>query len=222
MCCSCLISVSLQHELSPFRRASDNHVALLATWLIFAWAFVLLLRIVGLFGKDASLAVGTLLCIATVGVFVAAIVLANKDCLKQNSLENEIPPDKAATETSNDKNSVREAVKAQYSSDAETLEAERPPRGRPSPREDAVKPEDDATPPALPWSLLSMGKRNLCGAETAEDDAAPITTGATDFEELARLAIAAGVARSEVSRLAQAHLARSVAPPKEDALVVSK
>ena len=58
-CCVTLVSASAQRELSPFRRASDNHVALLSQWLIFLWVnFIKLLLFVLVVNKiDISLCV---------------------------------------------------------------------------------------------------------------------------------------------------------------------
>ena len=39
-----LIVVSVQTHTAPYRRASDNRAALVATWVIFIWCFVLLVR----------------------------------------------------------------------------------------------------------------------------------------------------------------------------------
>jgi hypothetical protein len=39
-----LIAVSVQTHTAPYRRASDNRAALVATWVIFIWCFVLLVR----------------------------------------------------------------------------------------------------------------------------------------------------------------------------------
>ena len=51
-----------------------------------------------------------------------------------------------------------------------------------------------------------MGGGALCGAVGEADDTAVVTpTGQPSFDELAGLAIAAGVARSEVARLSREH-----------------
>ena len=39
-----LIAVSVQAHTAPYRRASDNRAALMSTWVIFIWCFVLLVR----------------------------------------------------------------------------------------------------------------------------------------------------------------------------------
>ena len=67
---------------------------------------------------------------------------------------------------------------------------------------------------ASPWlSILSIGSSTLCAAETADSTPTTLTeTGQTSFDELASLAIAAGVDRSEVSRLALAH-SKQLSPP---------
>ena len=80
VCFVTLASALVQTQLSPYRRNSDNHVALLVQCLVFLWTFILLLRIAGVFVRPvAATVVGTLLCIATVAVFVTALILADAD-----------------------------------------------------------------------------------------------------------------------------------------------
>ena len=80
MGCVTLGAAAALRELSPYRRPSDNHSALLGQWLVFAWVFVMLLRLAGLFQSGfAALAIGVLLCALTLAVFVTAVVMANND-----------------------------------------------------------------------------------------------------------------------------------------------
>ena len=90
VCSFTLLVCVVQREFSPMRRASDNHVALLAQMLIFTWVFIFLLRLYpdGVFENAvAATVVGTLLCIAFVSVCVVAVVLANRDRVNEQRAE---------------------------------------------------------------------------------------------------------------------------------------
>jgi len=63
-----LVGVSVQTHAAPFRRASDNHAALVAAWLLFAWCFVLLVRFSGAVGGEHGIVLGVLLIVLTVGM----------------------------------------------------------------------------------------------------------------------------------------------------------
>ena len=172
--------------------------------------FVLLLRIVGMVESGAvAVAAGTLLCVVTAAVFVFALWLANVDRLNEQRAERRgsmtMAREARTAESSNDEPDVQSSnpADAPQARGIDELEAG-PSRGRTSPREEEEKTED-ATLASMPWSLLFMGKSTLCGAETADDDAAPVATGHAHFDELAHLALVAGVERSEISRLARAH-----------------
>ena len=204
MLCVTLFSISLQSECSPYRRPSDNRVALLAQWLVVAWVLVLTLRINGVFVTPvAAVSIGVLLCVATVAVFVTALLLANADRLVEKRAERS-EVNKATTELTitGSNNETGEPEPGEVEAGGPSQE------GRESPAvvEEKVDEEADEKPsPALPWSsILSIGSGTLCGAETAEDDST--TPGAqASFDKLASLAIAAGVDRSEVSQLARIH-----------------
>ena len=84
VCFVSLLSILAHSAFLPMRRSSDNHVALMAQVLVFSWAFILLLRIAGLFQREVPGAVvGTLLCAATIAVLVVALWLANIDRLNE-------------------------------------------------------------------------------------------------------------------------------------------
>ena len=191
MCFITLLSISMQSELAPYRRASDNRVALLAHWLVFLWVSTLLLRIVGMFERPAAaLAVGTLLCIATSSVFVAALVLANMDRLKEKrAARRRSTLNELSTETSNNVAEPPLEIELVAMDQGKTCEPEQP--DAPRPGEPSATVPDEANnkdgangeePPAvLPWSLLNEA---LCGAEepSADIGAAPegialVTTG---------------------------------------------
>ena len=195
--CVTLISISLLRELSPMRVASDNQVAVLAQALVFCWTFVLLLRIAGMFQEEGpAAAVGALLCFATFAVFVAALGLANADRVQDQRAERS---DSSTTINDNDETEVDETQAPQGSAELEAG----PLQGCALPRQEEAEVEE-AVPSSLTWPMRLLGNSSaLCGAEAAEDDdAGPVTTGETDIDELARLAIAAGAKRSQVSRLA--------------------
>ena len=135
VCTLTLISISLQRELSPYRRLSDNKCSLLFQWLIFAWVscecsglarasscsnrtallntrpqvFVLMLRIAGVFTRAASaLAIGVLLCAATVAVIVTGFVLSNNDRIEEQRSERSYSSaDEHPSHTSSDEHPSR-------------------------------------------------------------------------------------------------------------------
>ena len=164
-----LISILLHSELAPMRRASDNRVALLSQLLVFLWVFALLLRIAGMFQTPAEGAcVGVMLCFATVGVLVAALVLANIDRLsekraeRRTSTSSESTPELQTTESSNSEDdSGKEAPER---SKAEELEA----GSRLQDEDEEKKAEEPAN--GLPWPLLLIGNTTLCGGETTEQE----------------------------------------------------
>ena len=193
-----LMSISMQHEYSPYRRDSDNQVALLSQWLIFAWVFVLMLRIHGMFQEEVAAAtVGALLCIATVAVLGIALVLANQDRLNEQRAER-------SNSSSGEDNENEEEEPSAH--DVE-VEAGPPTSGLTYPREtDKDKEPNTEHSSSTMWSLWDIGNGALCGAplqaSSENHDMMTIATGHPNFDELADLAIAAGVDRSEVSRLA--------------------
>ena len=63
-------------QLSPYRRATDNRIAVFARWLVFLWAFGLLLRLDGILGSMPSVVVGLALVIATLAVVEEALRLS--------------------------------------------------------------------------------------------------------------------------------------------------
>lgn len=166
-----LISILLHSELAPMRRASDNRVALLSQLLVFLWVFALLLRIAGMFQTPVwvGTCVGVMLCVATVGVLVTALVLANIDRLSEQRAErrastlSEATPEVQTTESSNseDDSSGKEAPER---SNAEELEA----GSRLQDEYEEKKAEESAN--GLPWPLLLIGNTSLCGAETTEEE----------------------------------------------------
>lgn len=188
-----LVSILLQSECSPYRRASDNHVALLAQVLVFSWVLVLMLRIVGMFARPvAATAIGVLLCVATVAVFVTALLLANTDH------RNEQHTGPSDSDTTSGGLTTEQQTDEAGEIDLGEIEAG-PSQGRESPTDEE---KVEQRPGALPWSsILSIGSGALCGAETADDNPTPAATAQARFDELSRLAIAAGVDPSEVSRL---------------------
>ena len=183
VCFVSLVSVIAHSEFSPMRRSSDNHVALMAQVLVFSWAFVLLLRIAGMFERELPAAiVGTLLCVATVAVFAASLGIANTDRLNEQRAARR----GSTTDNTNDNDTSTEPVEIELVDMVHEAGSDQAPRlrevggeleggatrGRSSPREDETKGEelDDAKPFALPWSsLLVLGNSTLCGAEPAED-----------------------------------------------------
>ena len=193
MCFITLLSISMQSELAPYRRASDNHVALLAHWLVFLWVSTLLLRIVGMFQRPAAaLALGTLLCIATACVFVVALVLANVDRLKEKySARRRADLNELSAESSNvaEPPLEIELVAMGQEETAETEQANAPHPGElnaPIPdgannKDEAKSDELHSKPSLSPWSALL--NEALCGAEEPPADigtvlaVGPVTAG---------------------------------------------
>ena len=135
MCSVTQFSILLQSELAPYRRTTDNRVALLAQVLVFTWAFILMLRIVGVFVKPAAAtAIGILLCVATVAVFAVALKLANGDRLAEKRAANTTLGD-PTSEDPNDETGERE----------QAVEAGPSVQGRESPANEEKVEQPDAT-----------------------------------------------------------------------------
>ena len=177
MCLVTLVAVTLQRELSPYRRVSDNHVALLAQWLVFAWTFSLMLRIAGVFQKPvAAIAIGVILCVATVSVFVLALLLANIDRLnekraEQLDLNTPVSSNSGPTaEDSNDASGEEESgeIEAGASSQGRESQAE---RGNNSPQDSQIGvavlslEEEEQLSAARANTKSPWGMLGLCAAE---------------------------------------------------------
>lgn len=168
MCCVTLVAILLQSELSPYRRASDNHVALLSQVLVFTWVFILMVRIAGLFEKPAAAtAIGVLLCVATVAVFVSALVLANIDRLNEKRAEQSNLNTAEAVELT-----IKESENETGEKEPEEVEAGSQGRESLADASDEEKFEEQEyanASSALPWSsILSIGGGAFCGAETSD------------------------------------------------------
>jgi hypothetical protein len=93
-------------QLSPYRRATDNRIAVFARWLVFLWAFGLLLRLDGILGSMPSVVVGLALVLATLAVVEEALRLSIMEMRKylrtrrreSAADEEDEAPDSAATE----------------------------------------------------------------------------------------------------------------------------
>ena len=188
MCCITLVSILLQSELSPFRRSSDNHVALQAQVLVFVWVG-LLLRLVGMFEREAAaMAVGVFLCVASLSVLVAALVLANNDRLKEQragrrgSMSN-TPINQQLNESASNVEIELVTLGSDAASEEEQADAngQKTPgllQGRSASGDEKVEEDGENPPPInLPWSLLSGNV--LCGAEPVDNDDTTPTTPTT-------------------------------------------
>ena len=137
MCSVTQFSILLQSELAPYRRTTDNRVALLAQVLVFTWAFILMLRIVGVFVKPAAAtAIGILLCVATVAVFAVALILANGDRLAEKRANTTLG-EPTTSEDPNDETGEREQSGG--------VEAGPSVQGRESPANEEKVEQPDAT-----------------------------------------------------------------------------
>lgn len=173
-----------------------------------------MIRIVGVIQRpNAAVAIGVLLCVATVAVLVVALVLANLDRLnekraEQRSDSNTAPAVELTTIVDLSGETSSEQEPEQGIEAGPSHETCMPPTDDAANKDTAVDAESDVKPPsALPLpSILSIGSGILCGeGTTADDTAVPvIITGQASLDELVSLAIAAGATRPEVSRLALA------------------
>ena len=195
MCCVTLLAIALQSAFSPMRLASDNQIALLAQVLIFSWVFVLLVQLAGIFPtrekgtSTAAVIVGTLLCIASAAVFVAALVLANMDRLEEQShaarrssdvvtLETVAAAKPRAPESSDDESSCGAQPPESTRTPVQVVEIELAQGSAAPPQSDNELREDDAT--VVPthsdsassmWTSLFTGHGgHLCGAEEQTED----------------------------------------------------
>ena len=66
-------AICTQRHLSPYRRASDNEIALYAQWLIFTWCSIFFLRVIGATAFLATFIVGLFCVVPTVGVAARAL-----------------------------------------------------------------------------------------------------------------------------------------------------
>ena len=120
--------------------------------------------------------VGTLLCIATIGVFVIALFLANVDSLnemradrRRSTIDTTSNADASSspTEQNVEIGLVEMTPEAQSNNTRELGGGGSTARGCSSPREDKDNTQDqDATQTnSLPWSLLELGNSTLCGVD---------------------------------------------------------
>ena len=128
--------------------------------------FVLMLRITGMFQTEiAAVTTGVLLVVATVAMFVAALVLTNEDRLKEQRAY------RSESNSENDENASEEIDAPQTTHDID-VEA----------REDNAKVEDSgAASGSFPWQWLILGS-SLCGAQP-EDDGTPAPSSPRTAEE---------------------------------------
>ena len=78
-CCIAIVAICAQRNLEPYRRRSDNQVALMAQWTICLWPGVLLMRIVGAVASLPTIIVGLLCVVPTVVVIVRSLQLGIDD-----------------------------------------------------------------------------------------------------------------------------------------------
>ena len=131
------------------------------------------------------MAIGVVLCLASLSVFVAALALANTDRLNEKRAERRetlsSDPVGQATESSDDAEIelVTLGEEATESAKQQTHAPEPEARGRTSPQEGDEAKADDANPPppasSLPWSLV-MGKGALCGGSDSGEDDTTVTS----------------------------------------------
>jgi hypothetical protein len=160
VCCITLGAVSTQRELSPYRRPSDNDIALLVHELVFLWVFAMQLRCAGLFQRRlAAIGLGVWLCFATLGVFLRAGVLANRDrraearakCAEDDTLRQPAPELQPGDTTMPPAEDLAEGEARTESAD--------------DGREAELLPPPDPSGGDLSVWLVNVAGGNLCGAE---------------------------------------------------------
>ena len=165
-----------QRELSPYRRQSDNDVALLAHGLVFFWVFVMQLRLAGLFQRESSaVGIGVALCGATLAVFVAAAVLTNGDRLSE-----------ARAKRTEDASEQQAEVVVEPLPDGTATQAQGAEEGKEGQDEENGEAEAgvaaDAASPSVSWEAGLM----LCGELPAEGSGRSGGGGNDDAATLAR------------------------------------
>ena len=184
MGCITLCAAIIQRELSPYRRASDNLSSLLGHGLVFAWVFVMQLRLAGLFQRDAvATVIGVLLCAATLGVVAATVILANNDHCAEVLAEHEgvsasggVQHEAIAdTSTPDETASTRQAEEGERHRQGSALEVESVHSvvvGRPSPdaRSGSVLVEEPTPPPELGESGPSAWLARVVGGSLCLED----------------------------------------------------
>ena len=161
-----LACVSVLYTAQPFRERSDNAVAVLGQALVYAWMFVLLLRVIRVGEGGPTVAGCFALVVATIGLFAFALHAIYSDLRK--------------ADTSAKDESASESNLEDEGSDDETTPGE-PQRGGSSPQETeeigvtVVSIEDErlAAPgnTKSPWELLG-----LCAAEPEMTRESPADT----------------------------------------------
>ena len=77
--CIAIFSACLHRELDPYRRRSDNMIALMAQWLIYFWVLALLARLIHVLGSAPAVLIGLLLVGASLFVVGYALRAAHRD-----------------------------------------------------------------------------------------------------------------------------------------------
>ena len=89
---ACIIgqaAISAQLNLRPYRRRSDNQVALMAQWLVFIWCAVLLMHIITAIASLPPLVTGMICALSTAIVFAHSLRLALADTRGGKELGND-------------------------------------------------------------------------------------------------------------------------------------
>ena len=71
-CLIAQVAICSQRNLVPFRRESDNEIALLSQWVIFVWCIVMNMRVTGAFASLPSVLVGLVCVVPTVALIARA------------------------------------------------------------------------------------------------------------------------------------------------------
>ena len=81
--CTALLAICVQRELKPYRRNTDNTVALLASWLVFCWCFVMQMYVVGALDWLPVVVVGIIVLIPTALTITVAARTAWSDLKRE-------------------------------------------------------------------------------------------------------------------------------------------
>ena len=98
--CISLVGIAVEMQLNPYRRPSDNRIAVFSRWIVFLWAFGLLLRLDGILGSMPSVLVGLILVLATLAVVEEALrlsIVEMRQDLKTRRQESAADDDEADT-----------------------------------------------------------------------------------------------------------------------------
>ena len=91
-CLIAQVAICSQRNLAPFRRESDNEIALLSQWVIFVWCTAMNMRVTGALASLPSVVVGLVCVVPTVALMVRSWKKTSAE------LETQLSSNRSATE----------------------------------------------------------------------------------------------------------------------------